>query len=356
MKKLSTMLVMSLVTSLAVACSTPASAPPSQAPASQAAASQTPASESAAPQVSASEQPSPAASQAVASSAATSDKKLKFAQIYSVVHPFFEPCDRGGKAKAAELGVDLVIDAPAQADIGQQVSMIENYINQKVDGIAICAVAGDGLKPVIKKAMDAGIPVVMFGVDAEGSDRIAYVGTNQEEFAQLAADDIAQQLNGTGDIMINMGVATAPDQVTRVDHFKQVLADKYPNLKVLDVQPDGSDPAKALANVENMWQAHPNVAGFYGTDSVSGAAIITAQKEKGKKLAVVVGDDGAEILAGIRNGDIPLSLVQDPYDWAYKAIQALYDVKQGKKIDEYIWTNLNTITKDNIDQFYPPKS
>lgn len=282
-------------------------------------------------------------------------KKLKFAQIYSVVHPFFEPCDRGGKARAAELGVDLVIDAPARADIALQVNMIENYINQKVDGIAICAVAGDGLKPVIAKAMDAGIPVIMFGVDALGSRRISYVGTNQEEFAAHAADLLAAQMNNEGDIIVNMGVATAPDQITRVDHFRNVLAQKYPRMKIVDVQAGESDPAKALANVENMWQAHPNVKGFYGTDSNSGAAIISAQKSKGKKLNVVVGDDTAEIIAGIRNGDIPITIVQDPYDWAYKSIQALYDIKQGKQIDEYIWTRLIDVTKANIDELYPKK-
>jgi ribose transport system substrate-binding protein len=282
-------------------------------------------------------------------------KRFRFAQIYSVVHPFFEPCDRGGKAKAAELGVDLVIDAPARADIALQVNMIENYINQGVDGIAICAVAGDGLKPVIAKAMDAGIPVIMFGVDALGSKRISYVGTNQEEFASHAANLLAAQMNNEGDIIVNMGVATAPDQITRVDYFKKVLSEKYPRMKVLDVQAGESDPAKALANVENMWQAHPNVKGFYGTDSNSGAAVISAQKSKGKKLNVVVGDDTAEIITGIRNGDIPLTIVQDPYDWAYKTIQALYDVKQGKKIDEYIWTRLIDVTKANIDELYPQK-
>jgi ribose transport system substrate-binding protein len=280
-------------------------------------------------------------------------KKLKFAQIYSVVHPFFEPCDRGGKARAAELGVDLVIDAPARADIALQVNMIENYINQGVDGIAICAVAGDGLKPVIAKAMDAGIPVIMFGVDALGSRRIAYVGTNQEEFAAHAADLLAAQMNNEGDIIVNMGVATAPDQITRVEHFEKVLAEKYPRMKVLDVQAGESDPAKALANVENMWQAHPNVKGFYGTDSNSGAAVISAMRSKGKKLNVVVGDDTTEIIAGIRNGDLPVTIVQDPYDWAYKSVQALYDLKQGKQIDEYIWTRLIDVTKANVDELYP---
>jgi ribose transport system substrate-binding protein len=291
--------------------------------------------------------------QGAGSSDGGGEKKLKFAQIYSVVHPFFEPCDRGGKDKAAELGVDLVIDAPAQADIALQVNMIENYINQGVDGIAICAVAGDGLKPVIAKAMDAGIPVIMFGVDALGSRRISYVGTNQEEFAEHAADLLAAQMNNEGDIIVNMGVATAPDQITRVEYFQKVLVQKYPNMKVLDVQAGESDPAKALANVENMMQAHPNAKGFYGTDSNSGAAVISAMKGKGRKLNVVVGDDTAEIIAGIRNGDLPVTIVQDPYDWAYKSVQALYDLKQGKTIDEYIWTRLIDVTKNNVDELYP---
>jgi ribose transport system substrate-binding protein len=282
-------------------------------------------------------------------------KKLKFAQIYSVVHPFFEPCDRGGKAKAADLGSDLVIDSPARPDIALQVNMIENYINQGVDGIAIFAVAGEGLEPVIAKAMDAGIPVIMFGVDSAKSRRIAYIGTNHEEFAEHAADLLAAQMNNTGDIIVNMGVPTAPDQIVRVDHFQKYIGTKYPAMKVVDVQASNSDPARSLANAETMWQAHPDVKGYYGADAVAGAAIISAQKSKGKKVAAVVGDDGAEIVAGIRNGDIPVSIVQDVYGWAYEGIQALYDVKMGKKIPEMVFTKLIDLTKTNVDQMYPQK-
>ena len=101
-----------------------------------------------------------------------------------------------------------------------------------------------------------------------------------------------------------------------------------------------------------MLQAYPNVVGLYGTDAAAGPAVSTTFKSRSKKIAVVVYDDLPEILQGVRDGFITTTVVQKPYDWTVKAIKALVDARDGKKLPDPIFTGTIDVTKENINQIY----
>jgi ribose transport system substrate-binding protein len=281
------------------------------------------------------------------------DGPMKFAVLYSVAHPFFNPCDEGAKDKAAELGVEVIIDAPSKPDIGMQVDMIENFIVQGVDGIAVCPVGAEGLLPVIQKAVDSGIPVILFGIEIPLENAsFAYAGTNQEYYATHAAEVLSELMGGKGELIISSGVPTAPDMIVRVGVFTDIIEKDYPDMNIVDVQYSQSDCAKALTNVENMMQAHPDVTGFYGTDACAGGAISAVLRDRKQKIAAVTGDDFPEIIQGVKDGLIDLTIVQQPYQWTYTAVQALYDHINGKTVPKFIDAETLDITKANVDEYY----
>src|SRR5690242_19226163 len=72
---------------------------------------------------------------------------------------FFNQIADGAKEAADKNGVTLVVfNANNQA--AAQNSAIEDYVSQKVDGIVLCAIDVNGVKPAITDAKKAGIPVV----------------------------------------------------------------------------------------------------------------------------------------------------------------------------------------------------
>ena len=102
-------------------------------------------------------------------------RRLRFAVIPKVVdHPVFHYARTG-----AELGnVDIEWRGPDSADELRQKEILESFIAQRVDGIAISTLNGDFLTDTINKAMDAGIPVVTWDSDAPKSKRIAFYGVD----------------------------------------------------------------------------------------------------------------------------------------------------------------------------------
>lgn len=282
---------------------------------------------------------------------ASEQKKLTFGVVYSIVHPFFDPCTKGAEDTAKKFNATVLIDAPKTGDVADQIRILEDMVTKKVDGLAICPTDAKAVEPIIKKALSMNIPVVTFGTDAPDSTRLSYIGTDQLTAAAHAAELLAKLINNKGEIIISQGLPTQLDQQQRVDGFKKEL-EKYPDIKVVDVQTGQGNPAKTLANIENMLQAHPNIAGIYGTDAAAGPAVTTVFKSKNKKIPVVVFDDLPEILQGVRDGAITATVVQKPYDWTVKAIEAIMDARSGKKLADPIYTDTYDVTKDNIDQLY----
>src|SRR5262245_9133688 len=106
--------------------------------------------------------------------------KLRFAVIpKSLDIPVFNYAKIGADREAAKLGnVEVIWRAPETADQLRQKEILESFITQRVDGIAISCLNGDFLTDTINRAIDAGIPVVTWDADAPKSKRIAFYGVD----------------------------------------------------------------------------------------------------------------------------------------------------------------------------------
>src|SRR5262245_65995263 len=94
-------------------------------------------------------------------------RRLRFAVIPKALDlPVFNYAKVGAERQAKEYGnVDILWNAPTSADQLKQKEILESYITQRVDGIAISSLNGDFLTDTINKAIDLGIPVVTWDSD-----------------------------------------------------------------------------------------------------------------------------------------------------------------------------------------------
>ena len=115
-----------------------------------------------------------------AASARRAEAALRFAVIPKALDiPVFNYAKIGAERTAKELGnVEILWNAPASADQLKQKEILESFITQSVDGIAISSLNGDFLAETINKAIDAGIPVVTWDSDAPKSKRLAFYGVD----------------------------------------------------------------------------------------------------------------------------------------------------------------------------------
>ena len=109
----------------------------------------------------------------------------------AMTSPFYASCIEGATPVAEALGYELVVMAPeSEDDYATQTSMMEDMITKGMKGIAVCGINLDALIPAIKKANEAGVPVVMFNTitEIEGADVYAYSGYNQYNGGANIAD------------------------------------------------------------------------------------------------------------------------------------------------------------------------
>ena len=200
-------------------------------------------------------------------------KTLRFALIPKALDiPVFDYANKGAQREAKALGgVEVTYRGPDHSDELKQKEVLESFISQKVDGIAISVLNAEFLTSTIDKAIDAGIPVVTWDSDAPASKRIAFYGVDDFKSGQIMGEQAAKLLNGKGTVAFITSLG-ANNLQRRLDGAKEVLA-KYPDIKILetfDTKEDGVRCAEIIASATNRY---PNLGAWI---SVGGWPVFTA--------------------------------------------------------------------------------
>src|SRR5690606_13459627 len=156
---------------------------------------------------------------------------------------------------AEEQQVRLIVnDAQRQAVI--QVQQIESFISQGVDAIILNPCEMEASSPAVRKAQESGIPII--NVNSETSVAPdGFVGSRDEESAEIALEHIAGLIEGKGKIVIMHGYMGQAAQLKRAAATETVLA-KYPGINILAEQTAEWDRAKAMNLMENWIQSYGN--------------------------------------------------------------------------------------------------
>ena len=87
--------------------------------------------------------------------------------------------NQGAADAAAEEGYALITLGPAQqGSLEGQLSTVEDMIARGVQALAIAPVDSSGIAPAVKRAMDAGIPVIAVDTAVDGADVTSFVATD----------------------------------------------------------------------------------------------------------------------------------------------------------------------------------
>lgn len=128
---------------------------------------------------------------------------------------------------------ELLVEYHSTADNSEeQVRDIESFIERKVDVIVVAPNEEEALRPVIEKAYDAGIHVVLIDRKANTDKYTAYVGGDNVEVGKQAARYIIGKLPNGGNIVEIEGLASSSSSQERKEGFHHVL-DQHPEIHVV---------------------------------------------------------------------------------------------------------------------------
>jgi ribose transport system substrate-binding protein len=236
---------------------------------------------------------------------------------------------------------------------GQQ-RMVDDLLAKGISGIAISPVDPKNQVQMINRAASQAV-VVTQDSDAPNSERACYIGTDNEAAGVQAGELVKEALPGGGQIMVFVGTMDAQNAQERFRGLKKALEGS--NIKIIDIRTDETDRVRAKSNAATTLINHPDIAGMVGLWSYNGPAILSAVRESGKigKVKIIAFDEEDETLAGIKEGAIYATVVQQPFEFGYRSMIMLAKViggdRSGIPAGKLDIVPTLTIKKDGVEDF-----
>jgi rhamnose transport system substrate-binding protein len=204
--------------------------------------------------------------------------------------PYFISCKQGADEAAKELGLDLLWDGPTDLDPAKQNEVVEAWITGGLDVIAVSVENKVGISTVLRKARERGIKVITWDADAEPDARDFFINqATPQGIGYTLVDEAARIMGGKGEFAIITASLTAANQNEWIKYIRERLSDKYPELKLVAIQPSEGDRDRAFAETQTVLKVYPNVKLIMpiAAPAVPGAA--EAVKQSGRADVKVTG-------------------------------------------------------------------
>ncbi|WP_437320053.1 substrate-binding domain-containing protein [Sorangium sp. So ce385] len=263
------------------------------------------------------------------SGGARGDAAARELRIYHVPHrsplSFWNNVRDGALTAGRSVGLHVdVRNAPAHSAVEQR-GILEDAIDRGVHGIAVAPITPEVLEPAIRRAAEAGIPVVTIDTPpVEGSCAQAYIGTDNVAAGRLAAEMMARLLPGGGKIGALTFWLSAINSRERIEAFRAAVSGTP-----FDLQPPAEDRfdielGKRIAR--EAVQAG-GIAGALGVCAENGLSWGAAARALGRagELKIVAFDLLTDTLEMLREGTVHAVLVQREHEMGYRAVRVLHD-------------------------------
>ncbi|WP_033312484.1 sugar ABC transporter substrate-binding protein [Streptomyces iakyrus] len=260
---------------------------------------------------------------------------------------FWDLIRKGAQAAAAKDNIKLVYSSDPVA--GNQANLVQNAIDQKVNGIALTAAKPDAMKGVVAKAKAAGIPVVGFNSgldDWKELGMLEYFGQDEN----IAGQAFGERLNQAG---AKHAVCVIQEQgqvalEARCAGLKKGFKGTTENLYV-----NGTDMPSVKSTLTAKLQKDSSIDQVVTLGAPIALTAVQSVKDAGSEAKVATFDLNKDLVGAIQGGSIEFAVDQQPYLQGYLAVDALWLYKTNGNVSgggtAPVLTGPAFVTKDNVD-------
>jgi len=299
---------------------------------------------------------------------ASGAKKYRIAVIpKGTTHEFWKSVHAGAANAAKELGDVEIIwkGAQLESDRQGQISVLQNFITSRVDGICLAPNDSQALVEYVNQAVQEKIPVVIFdsALDDE-SQIVTYVATDNFKGGALAARRMGEVFHGKGNVILLRYYPGSESTARREEGFLDTLKKEFPKINILSSdQYSGTTPESALAKATQLLNKFKNeVNGIFSVCEPNATGTLGAleQTELDGKVAFIAFDPNPDLIRGLASKKVQGIVLQDPVKMGHEAVMALHKHLKGEKVPKRINTGESVATPENysqprIDQLLKPQ-
>lgn len=253
--------------------------------------------------------------------------------------------------KVVEKNNDTLITLDPELDVDKQNEQIYKFIDQKVDGIFINPIDFEQIEPALQAAKRANIPVII--IDAPVSDEslvnCTIVSDNYDAGVQCAKD-MMERLDSANIVLLKH--TTAKSAKERIEGFLSVI-DNNEKYKVINEAECDGQLEIAMPKMQEIIKETPDIDVVMALNDPSALGALAALEKNNKNDVMVYGIDGTpEIKALIgRNQMIVGTVAQSPIKMGQIAVENMYNILNGKKIEKNIIIPISLINKENLFKY-----
>ena len=246
--------------------------------------------------------------------------------------PYFVSCRKGAEEAAKEFGVELIWDGPTDLDPAKQNEVVEGWITRGVDVIAVSVENSAAISTVLRKARERGIKVITWDADAEANARDFFINqATPQGIGYTLMDEAARILNGKDEFAIITASLSAANQNEWIKHIKARLAEKYPAIKLVAIQPSDGDRDRAFQETQNVMKVHPNVKLIMGVAAPAVPGAAEAVKQSGRADVKVIGLSIPSLCKTyVHDGVIESFVLWNTVDLGYLTVFAANELSAGR--------------------------
>jgi ribose transport system substrate-binding protein len=288
--------------------------------------------------------------------------QLRFAFMPGIADPFYFTMEKGAKAKAEELGVELLVgEYPKAWGPEYQVPILKALVARgDIDLLFTAPTSTEALIPVLKEVHDSGIPVITvdtylgdgdYTKDSNYNFPLSYIGTDNFLGGQVVAGQLALLLDGKGKVFLEN---TNPDTSSVMDRELGFRAGVkiFPEMELVGVEYCLDVQETAAAQVSAALQKHPDLAAVFGVNvfSAQGAyqAVVGAGLEGAVKIATW--DATETLIEALKRGELDLILAQMPAQMGALCVEwGVKHLNEGAEIPKKVTPGFFVFTQENVN-------
>ncbi len=293
--------------------------------------------------------------------------------------------------------VSIIYRAPAShIAFGDQVAIIEDFITMGVDVIAISPIEVEVIIPAIRKANEAGIPVIIVNLlePIAGVEVVSYIGFDNFECAEVSAYTVLDYFGGPGVLGTGREVAVEPGEyldlkwwrdlyatvtpeekaaikatgtiiegvaggffsTARVNGFHSVI-DEYPGIKIVGTLPADWNREKGIKAAEDFLTANPKgtLDFIWAASNEMGMGAMLAAEAAGRQdeVKIFTNDVTPESVMLIAEGRMVAETTHGFADWGWYGVEYAVRAALGLDVPPIFDIRPRTMYQENAHEFFP---
>jgi ribose transport system substrate-binding protein len=283
--------------------------------------------------------------------------QVVFAQELNIVvipkgsdHVFWDFIRVGVEKAVSEIGnINLTWRGPAfNDDTPSQIKLMELYTRKQMDAIILVPTDEHALLEPVKKAIEAGIKVIVIDSGIDGNYHLSFIGTDNFQGGVLAAQHLSSLLGDKGKVLVLRTVKGSASTDRRAEGFLEEI-EKHPKIEIVADEYGGGSLGRSYHFAKKILEQHSGIQGIFTVNESSTAGMLKALRALNLAAGIqFIGFDASyDLIEGLASRDIAGLVIQDPRRMGYLGVKAAVAAVRGETLAPLIYTGVVLATPDN---------